>query len=76
MQVGKSDQVSFIKCWNREDGVSNLLDVYCAREGGFLRIVALEVDAVLRVLYIICSDRRVMTTKIQLGKAVFRHRGG
>ncbi len=60
MQVWEGYKVGLVKGWYREDGVSNLPHVYRAGEGGFLRVVALEVDAVFLILNAVCGDGGVM----------------
>lgn len=66
MQVWEGDEIGLVECWYREDRVSDLLDVYCAREGRLLRVVAFQVYAVLLICDSVCGDRRVMAVDIYL----------
>lgn len=64
MQIWEGDEVRLVECWYREDCVSDLLDVDCAREGCLLRIVAFQVYAVLLICDSVCGDRRVMAADV------------
>lgn len=44
MEGGNGDEVGFIEFGNSEEGVTDLFDVDCTGERGFLRIVALELE--------------------------------
>lgn len=42
MESWDGDEVGFVVFWNSEEGMTDLFDVDCAGEGGFLGIVAFE----------------------------------
>ena len=56
MQVGEGDEIGFVVGRDGEDGVTDLLDVNGAREGCFLRVVALQLYAVGGIGDVVCCD--------------------
>ena len=63
MYVGEGDQVGFVVV-RREciEGVTDLFDLYRAAKGGFLRVVALELDAMLVIPDTVGCRRRVVAS--------------
>lgn len=63
MQVRESDQVCLVICWYRENGMPDLLDVDSARERCLLRIVSLQVDAMVFIMDVVRCDGRMVTVE-------------